>query len=176
MKKFKNIIAMGCAAVMAMSMLCTGVFASSTTPEVITSYTTENNIKVQIFDSNISVEFTEKDNSNNGISLTNIGGSIYINKPNSFGLGAVTESFYCNGNARAKFGLDSWEGGPYYNVALYKVGVGGAPDSILALCEDVPKSQEATLSGITATGSYYFRVSTYYNPGQAVYYAYPIAV
>jgi hypothetical protein len=173
MKKFKKIIAMCLTAVMSLSVMSIGAFAAEE-PSIVNSYTTEDGVKVTIFDPDISVEFSEKNDQGITTMAAPITGYIYINKPNSEGLGAATQSFVCNGNARAKFGLDYWEGGPYYNVSLYRVGVGNAPDSLLALCEDVPENQEATLQGLTSTGSYYFRVSTYYTPGEAGYYAYAL--
>lgn len=170
MKKFKKIIAMGLATMMTMSVMSIGAFAAVEEPTP-TSYITDDGVNVTIYDPNITVDITEKPNV--GIATaSDISEYIYIAKSTD-GVGNATESFYCNGTAKAKFGLDLWEGGPYYNVSLCKEGSNGNY-SVLAVCENVSKTQEATMNGLTATGNYFFRVSTYYTPGNASYYAYAL--
>ncbi|MBQ3545553.1 MAG: hypothetical protein IJA34_11315 [Lachnospiraceae bacterium] len=170
MKKFKKLIAMCLTAAMALSMMSIGAFAATESAEP-TSYTTEDGITVTLYDPDITVEFTEK--TNNGITrASSITGYVYIANPTN-GIGNATETFSATGTgtAKAKFGLDLWEGGPSYNVSLCKVGANGSA-SVLAVCENIPKIQEATLNGLAAPGNYFFRVSTYYTPGNASYYAY----
>ena len=169
---------MGLAAVMVVSAMSISVFAadvptrsevdiSSASSDNPITYRTEDGIIVTIFDPNISIEFSEKEESE--IALANASGRVYI--PNiKTGVGNKTAPFSADGNSIVKFGLSIWEGGPKYNVALYD-----SNNTCLLVAEDVSKTDEATFDGTGSAGDYYFRVSTYYTAGNATYYAYTIS-
>jgi hypothetical protein len=131
------------------------------------TYITEDGIRVTIYDPNISIAFSEVDHN---IELTHtsvVSNSTYINAPDLYGNGTKTESFTVEANKIITFGLPIWEGGPTYNVALYT-----EDGTRKAVAVGVSKSLEAVLYGISSTGNYYFRVSTYDTAGNGRYYTY----
>lgn len=76
MKKFKKIIAMCLTAVMSLSVMSIGAFAAEE-PSIVNSYTTEDGVKVTIFDPDISVEFSEKNDQGITTMAAPITGYIY---------------------------------------------------------------------------------------------------
>lgn len=185
MKKFKKVLALGCATVMAMSVMSISAFAEiesteryfgiPTLSEVDTSLATANNpVKyidektgtiVTIYDPNITVEFPEIMPAT--LNSVVVEGRIYVKKASETNVGGATKSFTSTENGTVYFTLSDFNF-PEYNVSLNETGT---TDSPLVVLENKSIDVPVALKGVENGVSYQFRVSSWLGDGNATYEA-----
>lgn len=185
MKKFKKIIAMGCAAVMAVSIMGVSAFAETkstekyseipTLSEVNTSLATADNpvryidektgTIVTIYNPNITVEFPEVMPA--ALNSVVAEGRIYVKKASETNVGGATKSFNATKNGTVYFTLSDFNFSEY-NVSLNETGT---TDSPLVVLENKSIDVPVALKGVENGVSYQFRVSSWLGSGNASYEA-----
>ncbi len=185
MKKFKKNIALGLAAMVAVSVMSMTAFAADNCmtsvtylpaiSEVDTSQASlETPVRyidektgtiVTIYDSNITVEFPETmPYSSNSVVID---GRIYVKKADAERVGGATDSFKATKNGTVYFTLSDFQYSEY-NVSLNKEGVTNSP---LVVLENKPADVPVALKGVKNDIRYEFRVSSWLGAGGAAYEA-----
>lgn len=181
MKKFKKIMTMSCAAVMAVSAMSMSAFAASENYNIptieqvdVSKASTENPVKyidektgtiVTIYDPNITVEFPEVMPAASTSVVAE--GRIYVKKANETDVGGATDSFAATKNGTVYFTLSDFNFSEY-NVSLNKVGTANSP---LVVLENKSVDVPVALKGVKNGVEYEFRVSSWLGAGNATYEA-----